>query len=32
MELNLFDNRLKVNTTHFNTFLVDTFHVPNIKQ
>ena len=32
MELNLFDNRLKVNTTHYNTFLVDTFHVSNIKQ
>ena len=31
MELNLFDNRLKVNTTYYNTFLVDTFHVSNIK-
>ena len=32
MELNLFDNRLKVNIIHYNTFLVDTFHVSNIKQ
>ena len=31
MEMNLFDNRLKGNTTHYNTFLVDTFYVSNIK-
>ena len=32
MEINLFDNRLKGNTTHSNTFLVESFYVSNIKQ
>ena len=32
MEMNIFDNRLKGNTTHSNTFLVESFYVFNIKQ
>ena len=32
MEMNIFDNRLKGNTTHYNKFLVNTFYVSNIKK